>query len=73
MERSLLSPQETAQYLDVAERTLSAWRIKGQGPRFVRVHRRRVAYRLQDIETWLDARVHRSTSDAGGAQEARAA
>lgn len=70
--RSLLSPGEAAEYLDVTERTLSYWRIKGQGPSFVRVHRRRIAYRVQDIENWLEARVQRSTSDVPAAQAAAA-
>lgn len=62
---SLLNNAETARLLGVSPRTLPKWRLRGDGPPFVRVGRRRVLYRLDAIETYLAARSRRSTSDSG--------
>lgn len=60
----LLRPQEAASFLCVAVQTLARWRCEGQGPRFVKVGRRLVAYRRDDLEAWLAAREAGSTVEA---------
>ncbi len=50
----LLNEAEAAQYLAVAPQTLSNWRSQGIGPVHVCVGKRRIAYRLQDLERWVE-------------------
>ena len=53
-ERSALAkPPAVAEYLNVAEATLTQWRYKRVGPPFVSVGRH-VRYRWSDVEQWLD-------------------
>lgn len=57
----LLTPEEAAGMLRIpSHRTMERWRAEGTGPAFVKVGRR-VAYRRQDLHTWLDQRVRHST------------
>jgi predicted DNA-binding transcriptional regulator AlpA len=50
-------------YIGIAESTLNKMRLTGDGPPFVKVGPRAVAYRKADLDAWLAARVRRSTSD----------
>jgi predicted DNA-binding transcriptional regulator AlpA len=52
-----------ARYLGIAESTLNKTRLTGEGPSFVKVGPRAVAYRRADLDAWLAARVRRSTSN----------
>ncbi|MEL7469610.1 MAG: helix-turn-helix domain-containing protein [Pseudomonadota bacterium] len=45
----------------LSPRTLEQWRWRGVGPRYLKLGGR-VAYRLEDIETWENAHVHASTA-----------
>lgn len=58
----LLTPEETAVRLRRAVQTLARWRCEGTGPAFVKVGGR-IAYRVRDVEAWLDGRRVRSTSE----------
>ena len=60
-----------ALYLGIAESTLNKTRLTGDGPPFVKVGPRAVAYRKADLDEWLSARVRRSTSDAPTPPSAR--
>ena len=55
-----------ATYLGANPRTLEGWRVRGGGPRFIKVGRR-VVYRRRDLDEWLAARERASTSDRGEA------
>ncbi len=59
-----LTGPETAKLLKVRNQTLRAWRTKGCGPAYVRLGgpRGRVRYVLQDVQAFLAARTHASTS-----------
>jgi excisionase family DNA binding protein len=48
----LATPAEVAAYLRVPEKTLTEWRSKGKGPRYIPVGRY-VRYRWSDVEEWL--------------------
>ena len=61
---TLLATCDLAEILGVSSRTLEGWRVRGDGPAFLRLGRRRVAYRWSDIQAWLDSRVATSTSQA---------
>jgi len=47
----------------IPPRTAQRWRASGGGPPFVRLGRRRVVYRVADVERWLAARTFSSRAD----------
>jgi predicted DNA-binding transcriptional regulator AlpA len=51
-----LTEREFSERYHVAQRTVQRWRATGEGPAFVRVGPRRIAYRLSDCEAWAAAR-----------------
>jgi predicted DNA-binding transcriptional regulator AlpA len=62
---SLLSTATAAAYLGFQPQTLRKWRVSGEGPPYIRLGdspRARVAYRLADLDAWLEARTWRSTA-----------
>ena len=64
---SLLTCAEVAELIGVQPQTLRLWRCRSaEGPPYVRLGKPntgRVAYRPADVEEWIRARVHRSTSE----------
>ena len=54
---------EAAKYVALAESTLTKMRLGADGPPFVKLGLRAVAYRKADLDRWLEARVRCSTSD----------
>jgi excisionase family DNA binding protein len=52
--KSLLSPEQLADYLGVPLATVYRWRTRGGGPRGVKVGKH-VRYRDIDIEQWLES------------------
>jgi hypothetical protein len=52
-----------AEYLCTNTSTLADWRMKGVGPRWARAGRR-VIYRRQWLDNWLDSRSVLSTAEA---------
>jgi predicted DNA-binding transcriptional regulator AlpA len=63
----LIDPQGAGLRLGVNAETLKRWRSKGTGPRYVRVARSRVRYRVRDLDDWLDA--HTVTPGAPAARQ----
>lgn len=63
----LLTQREGAAFLGVSPRTLEGWRVRGGGPRFVRLGRA-VRYRRADLEEYMHERTWRSTSEDATAQ-----
>lgn len=61
---TLLNTEKAAEMLCLSEKTLRKWRWEGKGPHFVKVGRK-VAYRMSDVQKWLEGRVRCSTSDCG--------
>ncbi|MBI1256572.1 MAG: helix-turn-helix domain-containing protein [Chloroflexi bacterium] len=61
--KALLSVEEAAAHTGLAKSTLNKMRGTGRGPSFVRMGRRRIGYRPDDLDAWLDANTHRSTSE----------
>ena len=59
MNTPLLAPDEVAEYYGVPLATLAQWRYLGKGPTSIRVGRH-VRYRLEDVESWLEANTKRS-------------
>ena len=56
---------EAARYLTLSVSSLTKWRLSADadGPPFVKLGLRSVAYRKADLDAWIAARVRRSTSD----------
>jgi predicted site-specific integrase-resolvase len=63
----LLTEQEAADILNISARTLEAWRMRGDGPMFVRLRGHAIRYRRDDLEKFIAAGVRVSTSDTGNA------
>lgn len=61
--RHLLKNKEAADRLGILPGTLDQWRWQGKGPRFVKVGAR-VMYREQDLEDWIAANTHGTSSSA---------
>ena len=61
MEVDLLTTYEAAESLRLKPETLTAWRTRGGGPKFVRLGRR-VLYRRTDLDAFIVARVHSNTA-----------
>jgi predicted DNA-binding transcriptional regulator AlpA len=57
----LYKTTEVADVLGIAPNTLEIWRIRGDGPKFVKCGRY-VRYRRQDIEEYIERRTARSTT-----------
>jgi predicted DNA-binding transcriptional regulator AlpA len=58
-----LTAGEAAKVLGLASSTLAKLRLSGNGPVYCKLGRR-VVYRREDLEVWLESRVTRDTSDA---------
>ena len=63
----VLKQSEVADLLGVSEVTLARYRMRGDGPTYVKVSNRCVRYLRSDIEAWLVGQRRVSTSDPGPA------
>lgn len=61
---TLLSEREAAKLVSVSIRTIQQWRLRGEGPPFLKIGRA-VRYSVEDIERWIETRRRTSTSDPG--------
>lgn len=59
---SILRVGEAAEQLGLSASTLNKWRTQGRGPKFVKMGRA-ICYRSADLDAWLAAQVHSSTSE----------
>jgi len=62
MKSPFLKTDEAADYLRLSPRTLECFRVRGGGPPFVALGRRRL-YRIADLDAWAGARRCYSTSE----------
>ena len=58
---TLITRSDLPQYLPVASQTLARWAVEGQGPRFIKLGRRLVAYRAGDLREWLRGQIRENT------------
>jgi predicted site-specific integrase-resolvase len=56
-----LVQSELADRWQISERTLEAWRSQGTGPVYLKIGGR-VVYRLEDVEAFEAANLHRNTN-----------
>jgi predicted DNA-binding transcriptional regulator AlpA len=65
MHQRVFRTREAAGYVGLRPSTLEKLRVRGDGPRFVRLGNRSVGYDLGDLDAWLEARKVTSTSERG--------
>lgn len=65
MEKQLLNTAEAANFLGVSKAFLERDRWAGARVPFIKVGARAVRYRLDDLNTYINTQVRRSTSDSG--------
>jgi predicted DNA-binding transcriptional regulator AlpA len=63
----LIDEFEAADFLGYSVRALRNWRVRGGGPRYVKVSSRSIRYRRTDLIAWAEARLCSSTSDTPAA------
>ncbi len=51
----LIDEGELSLRLGVAPTTLKVWRVRGQGPKYVKVGER-VRYSVSDVQAWVESR-----------------
>lgn len=54
----LLTPKQAAAYLHVSIGYLANMRINGQGAKYYKPTPRKVLYRKQDLDKWIEARAN---------------
>ena len=59
----LIDEREAAGFLCYSPRALQNWRIRGGGPRFVKVSARSIRYRRRDLNRWIEERIRSNTSE----------
>jgi len=58
----LIAETEAADFIGYTVRALQNWRVRGGGPKFIRVSSRSIRYRRKDLIDWADARIVASTA-----------
>lgn len=58
----LVNEGEAALFLGYTVRCLQNWRVRGGGPRFVKVSSRSIRYRRRDLLAWTEQHLQSSTS-----------
>ena len=65
MQTNLLNTIQAANYLGLSKAFLERDRWAGAKIPFIKIGDRAVRYRLQDLESYIESRSRRSTSDTG--------
>lgn len=60
---NLLTCAETGERLGLSVSTLAKMRVRGDGPVFVKLGGKKVAYSESDLTAWINANRRSSTSD----------
>ena len=63
--QKLFRPPRAADYIGLSVSTLAKQRLRGDGPKFVRMSPRAIGYLQADLDTWLADKRCSSTSDYG--------
>ena len=58
----LISTEEAFKILGLSPRSGANWRVKGKGPRWVKIGRR-IFYPANELETWIRKNIRSSTSE----------
>jgi len=60
----LLTEKEAANLICYSQRALQNWRVRGGGPKYVKVSARSVRYQLGDVLDWIEERKQSHTSQS---------
>jgi len=60
----LINEKEAAVYIGHSVRALQNWRVRGGGPKFVKISARSIRYRRCDLNEWVESKLVRTTSEA---------
>ncbi len=61
----LIDETAAAIFVGYSPRTLQNWRVRGGGPKFIRISSRSIRYRRRDLFEWADSRLRSNTADTG--------
>ena len=59
----LINEYEAADFLGYSVRALQNWRVRGGGPKFIKVSARSIRYRRRDLNAWIEERLRSHTSE----------
>ena len=59
----LINETEAARFLGYSIRALQNWRVRGGGPRFVKVSSRSIRYRRRELNEWIEQHLRSNTSE----------
>jgi len=59
----LIGEHEAADYIGHSVRSLQNWRVRGGGPKFVKISSRSIRYRFSDLNEWIESKLVSSTSE----------
>lgn len=68
--REMLRPPQAAAHLGCSVSYLNKLRMGQEGPPFVRLGARAVAYRRADLDRWAESRIARNTAEAKAQRDA---
>jgi predicted DNA-binding transcriptional regulator AlpA len=63
MHSETMRPPQAADYVGLSRSTLAKRRLTGDGPKFIRLSPRAIAYLRTDLDDWLKAKRCSSTSE----------
>ena len=63
LDDQLLTETQAAETLNLSVYALRNWRVRGGGPKFVKISRRSVRYRRRDLHDWITSLLRSSTSE----------
>ena len=59
---TLIRRSELPKYLPIAAQTAARWACSGEGPKYLKLGKRLVAYRAGDLREWLYSQSRQNTS-----------
>ena len=63
----LIDEREAAAFVGYTIRALQNWRVRGGGPRFVKISSRSIRYRRRDLIEWIESHLRSNTSQGAAA------
>lgn len=60
----LLTEKDAAQLVCYSTRALQNWRLRGGGPKYVKVSARSIRYQRRDVIEWIESRKRSHTSQS---------
>jgi predicted DNA-binding transcriptional regulator AlpA len=62
----LINETQAAEMFGYSVSALQNWRVRGNGPRFVKPSKRNIRYRIRDLIAWVDKNTAAHTSQYEG-------